>query len=85
MALRCQSKLLVSKCENKQISHLKGRIVSKLVGNAKSYVANIMQLLMKTITLIFMREVSFSSRLGESTILTEIMRAFSESLGQIPE
>lgn len=64
MALRCQSKLLVSKCVHKRISQLKGRIVSKLVGNAKSYVANIMQLLIKTTTLIFMREVSFSSLSG---------------------
>lgn len=59
MALRCQNKLFVSKCVHKRISQLKGRIVSKLVGNAKSCVANIMQLLMKVMTLIFTREVSF--------------------------
>ena len=47
MALRCQSKRLVSKCVHKRISQLKRRRVSKFVGNAETYVANIMQLLMK--------------------------------------
>jgi hypothetical protein len=65
MTLRCQSKLLVSNCVHKRISQLKGGIVSKFVLNAKSYVANIMQLLLKATILLCMPQVSFSSRLED--------------------
>ena len=72
-------------CTQKRISQLKGRIVSKLVGNAKSYVANNIAIINKDHDLDFYAgDIVFKSS-REPTILTEILRALSESLRQMPE
>lgn len=74
MALRCQSKLLESKCVHKRISQLKRRRVNKFVGNAETYVANIMQLLMKVAILGYLL-----------LWLKSCVLFFFESLWQMPE